>query len=88
MTFIELILFLAGRGEKIVSNRVNEILTTQHRYHRVAGDLFTRDTEEGALDTVYTKGGTTYVWRKRMEVDVPVIPLTLDDKAMGLVPVE
>jgi len=79
MTWLELIMFLSERNETILEHRVNEVLTvnkeakTEHRYYRVNG-LFTRDNEDGSLDTVYGRGGAQYVWRKRVELEEVVIP--------------
>ena len=80
MTWLELIMFLSERREKILEHRVNEVLTvneeakTEHRYYRVNG-LFTRDNEEGFLDMVYGRGGSQYAWRKKVEPEEVVIPL-------------
>ena len=80
MTWLELIMVLSERGEKILEHRVNEVLTmneeakTEHRYYRVNG-LFTRDNEDGSLDTVYGRGGAQYVWRKRVELEEIIPPM-------------
>ena len=72
MSWLELIMFIGERGEKILEHRASEVLTDKHRYYRVNG-LFIKDQEEGSLDTVYGRGGAQYVWRKRIEVEEPEI---------------
>lgn len=72
MSWLELIMSLLERNEKILEHRASEVLTiheaskTGHRYYRVNG-LFTQDNEEGFLDIVYGRGGSQYMWRKKFD---------------------
>ena len=72
MTFIELVMFLAERGEKILTHKDHEIISTQYRYCRDDKRNWVRDNEPGSPKVMYGRGGAYYVWHSELE-DIKVV---------------
>jgi hypothetical protein len=63
MNYLETLLLIEERSEKILAQESNALITNKHRYVRASGD-WSEDLEPGMPVEKYTKGGKIYVWSK------------------------
>lgn len=67
MTFLELLLLIEERGEKVLGAELNAMFTQQHRYLReldTSDSSWKEDTEPGRPEKRWGRGGEYYIWKR------------------------
>jgi hypothetical protein len=68
MTFIETLLIIQQRDEKILTQEVSSIITDQHRYFREPGENdegpWQQDLLPGAPERHYGRSGEFWTWKR------------------------
>ena len=73
MNFLEVLILIQGRGEKILAQDVNPLITDKHRYLRAqeTASPWKQDLEPGAPEKRWGKGGEYWVWKRKEELPDP-----------------
>lgn len=66
MTYIELLLFVQERGEKILGQDIRSLITDKHRYIRdLEQESWFEDKEPGSPEKHTTRSGEIWVWKRQ-----------------------
>jgi len=75
MTYLETLLLIDSRQEKVLAQESRFLITNAHRYIRqldTAEDAWIEDTEPGAPEKKFGKGGEFWAWRRQELDDKPL----------------
>jgi hypothetical protein len=67
MTYFDILTLIEQRGEQVLTDTVNDLVSNQHHYYRQEDGDWVEDKEPGKPDQQWGRGGSYYVWKATTE---------------------